>query len=102
MNRKFFLKLLGLSVISLPIGLYSYTKNTPYEKIKELRGAILASGRVNIASEGYKKDATNFSNPNINWNSRVAEDFRNGDVVNVSGWVLSRTECHYIVFIASI
>ncbi len=79
-------------------GTYSIKIILPNVKLRKLSRAIELTGKVDKNSENYLNMTKLFSATNFNLAREIANDFRLGSVLNVNGWCLSVTECHYIIY----
>ena len=62
---------------------------------------ILKSKKIELNSEEYHNYINLFKTSKVDIKNEISKDFKVGKVLDVDGWVLSNTECHYIVMLAA-
>ena len=75
-------------------------KNIPTKRnLHKLSQAILDTKKVSLDSLEHKKYVSLFRSSKNKISQLISEDFRSSRIVDVNGWQLSKTECHYILYI---
>ncbi len=67
--------------------------------LHKLSQAILDTKKISLGSLEHKKYIALFRSSENKVFQLIRDDFNNNNIIDVNGWQLSETECHYILYI---
>ncbi len=97
-KRRNFIK---FSIFSILAGSsFLLVKNIPTRRnLHKLSQAILNTKEISLDSLEHKKYVALFRSGENKIFQLIRDDFNNNRIIDVNGWQLSKTECHYILYI---